>query len=77
MLAPLAHENLPFVGEQPNDMLVGSQPFLHRHIDMIAATGASRAAPLTTPLMRALRWVITFGGLATSMREPAEAEDAR
>jgi hypothetical protein len=37
---------------------------------LLAATGASRAAPLTTPLMRALRWVITFGGLTTSMSEP-------
>ena len=40
MLAPLAHENLPLVGEQPNDMLVGGQPFLHRHVDVIAAAGA-------------------------------------
>jgi hypothetical protein len=42
---------------------------------LLAATGASRAAPLTTPLMRALRWVITFGGLTTSMSESREARD--
>ena len=44
---------------------------------LLAATGASRVAPLTTPLMRALRWVITFGGLTTSMSEPREANDER
>ena len=42
---------------------------------LLAATGASRDAPLTTPLMRALRWVITFGGLTTSMSEPRDVDD--
>ena len=31
---------------------------------LIAASGGSRDAPLTTALRRAFRWVLTFGGLA-------------
>ena len=44
---------------------------------LLAATGESRDAPLTSPLMRALRWVITFGGLTTSFTEPREGQDER